>query len=116
MAIQFGVNTWCWVSPFTTSEADALFPKIKSMGFDLVELPIEDPSHYDASAVRLKLEANGLGATLCGAFGPNRDLASDDPAVIEECVRYVGDCLKIAEKVGATVFAGPMYSAVGKAR
>jgi D-psicose/D-tagatose/L-ribulose 3-epimerase len=116
MAIQFGVNTWCWVSPFTTAEADALFPKIKSMGFDLVELPVEDPSHYDATAIRPKLEAAGLGATVCGAFGPNRDLASDDSAVIEEAVRYIQDVLKIASGVGATVVAGPMYSAVGKAR
>ena len=36
--IKYGVSTWLWQSPFTT-ESVALFPKIKAMGFNLVEVP-----------------------------------------------------------------------------
>jgi D-psicose/D-tagatose/L-ribulose 3-epimerase len=116
MAISFGINTWTWVSPFRTENAKTLFPKIKEMGFDLVELAVEDPDHIDADAIRELLLDTGLGVSICGAFGPNRDLTSDDPANVRNSLDYIERCLEIGSTVGASVFAGPMYSSVGKAR
>lgn len=116
MPNPIGVNTWTWVSPFTTDKAAGLFTKIREMGFDIVELPVEDPSHVDAAPIKALLQENRLGATVCGAFGPNRDLASDDPANIQNSLDYLGKLIAFAQGVGATVVAGPMYSAVGKAR
>jgi D-psicose/D-tagatose/L-ribulose 3-epimerase len=116
MPNPIGVNTWTWVSPFTTDKAPALFSKIKQMGFNIVELPVEDPSHVEAGAIKRLLDENGLTATVCGAFGPSRDLASDDPANIRNSLGYLRELVQFAQGVGATVVAGPMYSAVGKAR
>jgi len=116
MPIVYGINTWTWVSPFTTDNARSLFPKIKEMGFDLVEIALEDPSHVDADVLRDLLLDNGLGVSVCGAFGPSRDLTSEDPAAIENSLEYIERSLEISATVGASVFAGPMYSAVGKAR
>src|SRR5690349_17117127 len=116
MPIAFGINTWTWVSPFKTENAKTLFPKIKEMGFDLVEVALEDPSHVDADVLRDLLLDNGLGVSVCGAFGPSRDLTSEDPAAIENSLEYIERALEISATVGASVFAGPMYSAVGKAR
>ena len=116
MAIQIGINTWTWVSPFRTEEARTLIPKIKQMGFDVVELALEDPSHLDGGEVRRLLDDNGLGAVVCGAFGPSRDLTSDDPANVQGSLDYIKAALEFGQAVGAGVLAGPMYSAVGKAR
>ena len=66
--IKYGVSTWLWQSPFTT-ESVALFPKIKAMGFNLVEVPVEDPALIDGALVKKALLANGLEAVVCGAFG-----------------------------------------------
>ena len=41
--ISYGVSTWLWVSPFTTQLADELFGKIAGMGFDVVEIAVDDP-------------------------------------------------------------------------
>src|SRR5579872_2641742 len=116
MPITFGVNTWTWVSPFTTESARTLFPKIRSMGFDLVEIALEDPSHVDGGEVRRMLADNGLGVVVCGAFGPGRDLANDDPAIVQQGLQYIEQALDVGTQVGAKSFVGPMYSAVGKAR
>jgi len=116
MPIAFGINTWTWVSPFRTENAKTLFPKIHEMRFDLVEIALEDPSHIDADAVRDILLDTGLGVSVCGAFGPNRDLTSEDPAAIQNSLDYIEKSLEIGATLGASVFAGPMYSAVGKAR
>ncbi|WP_161890464.1 sugar phosphate isomerase/epimerase family protein [Pontibacter russatus] len=113
--IKFGVSTWLWTSPFST-ETVSLFPKIKEMGYDMVEIPVEDPALIDVKKVREALEENGLGPIVCGAFGPSRDLTHDDPAFHQTSFDYIAACLDICTGLGAGFLAGPMYSAVGKAR
>ncbi|RPE12184.1 sugar phosphate isomerase/epimerase [Chitinophaga lutea] len=113
--ISLGVSTWLWTSPFTTATI-ALFPKIKAMGYDVVEIPAEYPEQIDGAEVARALDANGLKAVVCGAFGPTRDLTHTDPAVNENCFTYIRDCFALCNAVGAGFLAGPMYSAVGKTR
>jgi D-psicose/D-tagatose/L-ribulose 3-epimerase len=113
--MKFGVSTWLWTSPFTT-ETVALFPKLKRMGFDFVEVPIEDPALIDGKVVRRALDDHGLGCVGCGAFGPTRDLTHEDPAVHAQCFDYIARSLDLCAELGTDVFAGPMYSAVGKRR
>jgi D-psicose/D-tagatose/L-ribulose 3-epimerase len=113
--VTFGVSTWLWTSPFNR-ETIALFPKIKSYGYDAVEIPVEDPALIDLDLVKKALADQGLKAIICGAFGPSRDLTHDDPAFHQTCFTYLDSCLEIASELGAGFVAGPMYSAVGKAR
>ncbi|WP_119081168.1 sugar phosphate isomerase/epimerase family protein [Chitinophaga alhagiae] len=113
--IQLGVSTWLWASPFTTDTV-ALFPKIKAMGYDVVEIPAEYPELINGPEVARALADNGLKAVVCGAFGPTRDLTHTDPAVHENCFAYIRACFELCNAVGATFLAGPMYSAVGKTR
>ncbi|MUH37140.1 sugar phosphate isomerase/epimerase [Zobellia amurskyensis] len=114
-SIEFGVSTWLWQSPFT-SESIALFPKIKKMGFDVVEIPVEIPSKIDGKLVKKALDDNGLKATVCGAFGPTKDLTADNVTLHKNCFTYVTDCFELCNILGTDFLAGPMYSAVGKAR
>jgi D-psicose/D-tagatose/L-ribulose 3-epimerase len=115
MNVRFGVSTWLWTSPFTTETVD-LFPKISEMGYNVVEIPVEDPALIDVKKVKAALVANGLEAVVCGAFGPSRDLTHDDPAFHKTSLDYIRSCMEICEGLGAKFLAGPMYSAVGKAR
>nr|WP_246560589.1 sugar phosphate isomerase/epimerase family protein [Zobellia russellii] len=86
------------------------------MGFDVVEIPVEIPSKIDGKLVKKALDDNGLKATVCGAFGPTKDLTSDDVALHENCFTYVTDCFELCNLLETEFLAGPMYSAVGKAR
>lgn len=115
MSPTFAVSTWLWTSPFTTATI-SLFPKIKSMGFDAIEIPVEYPELIDAREVKSALDNSGLKPIICAAFGPTRDLTHDDPSVHKNCIAYVVQCFDLAESLGAKFVAGPMYSAVGKAR
>jgi D-psicose/D-tagatose/L-ribulose 3-epimerase len=113
--MKLGVNTWVWVSPFTTKDLD-LLDKIARIGYDIVEVAVEDTAHFDAAALKRKLADTGLGVTLCGAFGPSRDISDLDPALRAGGRKYIEDCIRLAEKLDCRIFAGPVYSAVGKAR
>lgn len=115
MDIQFGISTWVWTSPFNT-ESIGLFPKIKQLGYDVVEIPVEDPDIIDGQEVKEALDKHNLEAVVCGAFGPNRDFTHDDPAVHQQCFNYMDALMDFCTLWDIDFVAGPMYSAVGKAR
>lgn len=115
LPITFGVSTWLWTSPFTT-DTILLLPKIKSFGYDAVEIPVEYPELIDGAKVAAALKMHGLKPIVCGAFGPTRDLTNDDTAVHENCFEYIRQCFELCNMWDAEFLAGPMYSAVGKAR
>src|SRR5260221_11477284 len=113
--IKFGVSTWLWASPFNSAFIQ-LLPKIKEMGYDVVKIPIEDPCFIEADKIKEALIAHDLQAVICGAFCTSRDLTHDDPSYHKTSFDYIISCLNICNQLGAAFLAGPMYSAVGKAR
>ncbi|HYH56086.1 MAG TPA: sugar phosphate isomerase/epimerase family protein [Anseongella sp.] len=104
------------MSPFSTSLAEPLFARARAMGYDAIEIAIEDPALLEADKIKGLLKKHGLQVAVCGAFGPSRDLTADDTGLQETGLKYIEECLDICEVLEAGFFAGPMYSAVGKAR
>lgn len=113
--IKFGVSTFVWVSPFSTASFD-LLPKVADMGYDIIEVAVEDKSLIDWPLLKKRAAETGLNITISGAFGANRDLSSDDPAIRQNGVDYIVDCLQLAADMDSPIFTGPIYSAVGKTR
>jgi D-psicose/D-tagatose/L-ribulose 3-epimerase len=77
MHMKFGVNTWVWTAPLTTEELEVLAPKIASMGFDHIEIPMDDPKTLDPNVRQngvdyLKASIDGLaligGKNMVGPF------------------------------------------------
>ena len=112
--MKFGVNTFVWVSPFTTNAAEALADKVKQFGFDILEISIEEPALVDAQKVKAVLDDRGLETVVCGAFGLTRNLCSEDPQLFRNAKDYIMSLVNAAALLGAKVVAGPMYSSVGK--
>jgi D-psicose/D-tagatose/L-ribulose 3-epimerase len=119
MAIGIGVNAWVWTSPFTTQDGPdglGLMDKVKQMGFDSFEFGLEDPSHVDPKKLGDNAKQLGLKLVICGAFGPDRDLTSDNAADRDNSLNYITKAIEICQQSGCPTLAGPMYSAVGKRR
>ncbi|HEV7753338.1 MAG TPA: sugar phosphate isomerase/epimerase [Baekduia sp.] len=114
--MRFGASSFIWVSPFTTGEAAGLAARVAGLGFDIMEICIEDPAQVDGAAIRAAAEAEGLQVSVCGAFGPDRDVSHDDPAMRRAGVEYLRTCIDLAVATGSPHVVGPMYSATGKAR
>ena len=115
MSVTFGASTWLWTSPFSSDQGD-LLRSISRLGFDAVELPIEDPDLVDPGQIRPILEETGLTPYLCGAFGPGRDLTNPDASVRANTRAYLSRLMELAGALGVPFIAGPMYAQVGKAR
>lgn len=112
--MRFGVNTFVWASPCTTAAVTELAPKVRSMGFDILEIAVEDPALIDVMLVKRVLEEHELDAIVCGAFGPNRNICSSDPQLRENAREYLLWLIEAAAQLGSATVCGPMYSAVGK--
>lgn len=113
--MKFGVSTFLWKSPFTSHSFD-LVHKIKGMGFDIIEVAVEQQELIDWVRLKELIKETGLQATVSGAFGAERDISSEDPRIRAQGLKYITDCIKIAEHLGSPIFGGPVYSAVGKTR
>ncbi|MDG0808188.1 sugar phosphate isomerase/epimerase family protein [Cohnella rhizosphaerae] len=113
--MKFGASTFIWASPFSPATFH-LADKVKEMGFDVLEICIEDPATIPAEQTREYLDKQGVEALVCGAFGPNRDISSEDAGIRAEGLAYIKTCVDFAVKLGSPLVSGPMYSATGKTR
>ena len=111
----FGASTFIWVSPFSTENID-LLTKVKTMGYDIIEIAVEDTRIIDWNLIKDIARDLDLKITISGAFGMERDISSTEPEFRKLGKQYIIDCIKIAENVGSPIFGGPVYSAVGKTR
>ena len=110
--MQLGVSTWVWTSPATTEVLETLLPHIASLGFDVIELPIETVGQFEVTRAGELAREHGLEISICAVIGPGRDLLVAGEA--EEGVRYLRSCIDVAQTLGSPTVAGPFYSAVGR--
>ena len=110
--MQLGVSTWVWTSPATTEVLETLLPHIAQVGFDVIELPIEEVGQFDVARVGELARAHGLAVSVCAVIGPGRDLLL--PGEAERGVAYLRSCIDVAQTLGSPTVAGPFYSAVGR--
>jgi D-psicose/D-tagatose/L-ribulose 3-epimerase len=113
-ARQIGVNTWVWASPCDDKTVAELAPQVAQWGFDVLELPLEQLGDWDPAQTATVLGDLGLGATVCVAMSPGRELVSADAATVGATQDYLRGTLDAAAVIGAPVIAGPAYSSVGR--
>lgn len=118
--VKFGVNTFNFVSPFRTAVDLPILDTMKGMGFDLIEIAVEDPATIDVDALATHAADISLGVLACGVFGPGRNLVSADAAERRATADYIRGLIDAAARFAPTldgltpVVGGPMYGAVGK--
>ncbi|TGN64650.1 sugar phosphate isomerase/epimerase [Nocardioides eburneiflavus] len=109
---EIGVNTWVWTSPLTDAGVADLLHRIADMGFDAVELPLENAGDLDAAVVTDVLAETGLTPCVVGAMAPGRDLVDADCVAATQ--DYLRACIDFAAGVGARSVCGPFYAATGR--
>ena len=110
--MKIGISTWVWTSPATTEVLETLIPHIASLGYDVVELPVESAGLFDVQRVRAIAEASGIDVSVCAVITSGRDFLMADE--VAAGVAYLEWCIDAAQVLGSPVVAGPFYSAVGR--
>jgi D-psicose/D-tagatose/L-ribulose 3-epimerase len=110
-----GVNPWVWASPVDDAALAELVPRIAAFGFDAVELPLEQPGHWDPIRTRDLLAAHRLAAAgVCAVTPPGRELVAAPADVVAATVAYLRTCVDNAAVLGAPCVGGPVYASVGR--
>ena len=107
-----GVNTWVWTSPLTDAGVADLLRRIADMGFDAVEIPLENAGDLTVPVVSEVLAETGLTPCVVGAMAPGRDLV--DASCVADTQDYLRACIDLAAGIGARSVCGPFYAATGR--
>ncbi len=111
---KLGANTWIWVSPLTDERLTQLAPRVRDMGFDVVELPVEQLGDWSPEHAAEVLAEHGLGASIAVAMAPGRELCGADAETVATTQAFLRECLDVAATVGAGAIAGPIYTSTGR--
>ncbi len=111
--ISYGINTFLWASPFKTEHLSFL-DKAKSLGFDLVEIPVESEGDIDYKKAAEAYARTGLKCSICGVMGASRDPSHEDEAIQKGGISYLRHLIDAAVTMKAVAVVGPLYSAVGR--
>ena len=114
--MRLGVCTWIWTAPLRDAEVLALAERARRLGFDVLEVCVEDADLVTAPTLVDARERTGIEYSVCGAFGPDRDFAHADETRRRTAGAYLDRLVDLAAAVGSRHVCGPMYSAVGKER
>lgn len=109
-----GVNTWVWTSPLTDANLPGLLRDIRALGFDAVELPLENPGDIDPDTAAAALAETGLAPYVVGAMAPGRDLVATDADCVATTQDYLKACVDLAAAIGAPAVCGPFYAQTGR--
>ncbi|WP_314423335.1 sugar phosphate isomerase/epimerase family protein [uncultured Microbacterium sp.] len=112
MPRTIAVNTWVWTSPLTDATLEPLARKAAEMGYQALELPLENVGDWDPQRTRDVLDERGLGAIVVGAMGPQRSLLAR-AGDVDATQSYLRSCIAAATAVGSAVVAGPFYAPTG---
>ncbi len=106
------MNSLLFESRFTNEAADK-FPRFAEIGFDGVEIALQEKGDIDTGLINEKLAENNLVcSSLCSLMGPGRDLRGND-SDIAGAKAYLKDLVDVAVKLGTDTVVGPHYSVVG---
>ncbi|MFI6316709.1 sugar phosphate isomerase/epimerase family protein [Nonomuraea sp. NPDC050556] len=107
-----GVNTWVWTSPLTDADLAVLAPRIAHWGFDVIELPVEQPGDWNPEAAAELVAGLGLAASVVLVMPPGRELVA--ASSVAQTQDYLRHCVDVAVTVGAPAISGPAYASVGR--
>lgn len=110
--MQIGINVMLWTAN-PNPEHRALLGQLRSIGYDLVELPVFSPLTFPAQEMRRMLEAIGLAVTCSGALPPESSLIAADAGAAQRGSDYMQRSLDVCATLGAPIFCGPLFHPVG---
>ena len=116
MARKFAASIWIWSDALEVSKEEILFERIRSLGFDGVEIPSFD-GNLNVKSINEFLGSAGnkprLTPIIIGGGSPQTDLSSELDSQRRMGENYVKKLIDASSEMGGSLVCGPLYSAVG---
>ncbi len=111
---RVGVHALVWVGGWSEPECRRAIENSRAAGYDLIEIPVLDPSAIDVSMTRKALDDAGLNAACSLGLSLDTDISSPDLEVVARGERLLHDALAVACDLGVEYLGGVISSALGR--
>lgn len=109
-----GVHALVWTGGTTPQEVSTAVTATRDAGYDLLELSLHDQANLDVATARQQLSDAGVAVSCSRGLAFDKDVSSDDPAVVAQGQELLQGSLEVADQLGSSVLTGVLYSALGK--
>ncbi|MDJ0335732.1 sugar phosphate isomerase/epimerase [Salinibacterium sp. G-O1] len=109
-----GAHALVFTGTFDESGVRNAIERTKAAGFDLIEIPLMDPDHFDSSMAAHILRDNDLAVTASLGLTEHTDLSSTDPSIVARGESELEKCLDHVATMGGDTLCGVIYSAMRK--
>ncbi len=113
MSISYAVHAYAWTSSWSNQDLPIL-DRAAELGLDSVEIPLMELDAVDSVAIRERAERAGVGLLTSVACADDTDPSSEEDSVREAARAFLLGCVDATAAMGASVFTGVTYSALGR--
>jgi D-psicose/D-tagatose/L-ribulose 3-epimerase len=112
--MRLGVHALVWVGGWSPAEARQAIAATAEAGYDLIEIPLLDPSSVDAADTRKVLEEHGIAAGCSLGLAPETNVSSEDPDAVAAGRVLLDNALRATVELGADYLGGVLYGVLGR--
>jgi D-psicose/D-tagatose/L-ribulose 3-epimerase len=111
---RVGIHALVWVEGWTEPEIRLALERTKESGYDLIEIPLLDPSEVGPELTARLLAEYQLEASCSLGLPFEADVSSEDEEVRARGERLLRDAVRVTAAAGAGFLGGVVHSAMGK--
>jgi D-psicose/D-tagatose/L-ribulose 3-epimerase len=112
--MRLGVHALVWVGGWSPADARQAIASTAEAGYDLIEIPLLDPSSVDAADTRKVLDEHGIAAGCSLGLAPETNVSSEDPEAVAAGRALLADALRATVELGADYLGGVLYGVLGR--
>jgi D-psicose/D-tagatose/L-ribulose 3-epimerase len=111
--LRYAVHAYAWTSSWSNDDL-WIVDHAAELGLDAIEIPLMEPEKVDPSAIAERSTAAGLDVVASLALPEGADPAHEDAEVRRRGLEFLTRCIDLTAEMGARVFTGVVYSAIGR--
>jgi D-psicose/D-tagatose/L-ribulose 3-epimerase len=111
--MRYAVHAYAWTSSWSNDDL-AILDRAAGLGLDAVEIPLMELEAVDPVAIRERAAEAGVGLLTSVVCAEHTDPSSEDEGVREAALEFLKGCVDATADMGAPVFTGVTYSALGR--
>ncbi|MGR3660163.1 MAG: sugar phosphate isomerase/epimerase family protein [Paracoccaceae bacterium] len=104
---NIGIISMQFARPFTADHF-VLFDKIKSLGFDFIELLVPEVGELNLAQTKSALDDAGLQVVLAARVNMERNIASEDKTAYQGGIDYLRYAVECSAELGSKIVGGPL--------